>query len=121
MKVIVADHIINSIVENKVNFTKHPSNTSVNEQDLVELQCGISDSSTEILWQKDGALLGNSTRVRILAHGSLMIQEVQCNDAGSYLCFVRSSVTYHNDGSYICSSTNITSTEAILNVTCHGE
>ena len=117
----MADHLTNSIAENKITFTKHPSNMSVSEQDLVEFQCGISDSSTEILWQKDGALLENSTRVRIPAHGSLSIQEVRCNDAGSYQCYFVNNMTYRDDGSYTCNSTNVTSNVAVLNVTCNGE
>ena len=117
----VTDHLLNCIADDKITFIKHPSNMSVNEDDQVDLMCGISDSSLEIFWQKDGLLVANSSRVRILANGSLRIQEVQCNDTGSYQCYFVNNMTYHDDGSYTCNSTNVTSNVAVLNVTCHGE
>ncbi|XP_013412845.1 uncharacterized protein LOC106175409 [Lingula anatina] len=67
-----------------LEFKDKPLNMTVDVGSLHIFSCRVQGA--QIVWKKDGAPIGTSSRVRILRTGYLIIQAVAASDAGKYTC-----------------------------------
>uniref|UniRef100_V9GWB1 Cell adhesion molecule-related/down-regulated by oncogenes n=1 Tax=Ectopleura larynx TaxID=264052 RepID=V9GWB1_9CNID len=75
------------------SFIERPSNVDVIVGSIARFNCrGNGYPKPQILWIKNGQLIQNSDRFRILPTGDLEIRNVQIDDTGYYTCRVENIV-----------------------------
>ncbi|BFZ10462.1 hypothetical protein BsWGS_13501 [Bradybaena similaris] len=73
----------------ELHVTKFPSNVTVKEGQTAMFQCYVPDADV-MLWRKDGDIVSQGPRKRILVNNYLVISPVMETDAGRYTCAARS-------------------------------
>ncbi|CAG5136797.1 unnamed protein product, partial [Candidula unifasciata] len=72
-----------------LHVTKFPNNVTVKEGHTAMFQCYVPDADV-MLWRKDGDIVTQGPRKRILVNNYLVISPVMETDAGRYTCAARS-------------------------------
>uniref|UniRef100_A0A0B7AT12 Uncharacterized protein n=1 Tax=Arion vulgaris TaxID=1028688 RepID=A0A0B7AT12_9EUPU len=72
-----------------LHVTKSPSNITIREGQTAMFQCYVPDADV-LLWRKDGDIVSQGPRKRILVNNYLVINPVVETDAGQYTCAARS-------------------------------
>ncbi|KAH9592566.1 hypothetical protein MS3_00004447 [Schistosoma haematobium] len=63
------------------------------ESDTTRLRCEVSGDADSVIWLKDGNIISNSSRFRILDRGSsLVIKMAKAKDTGTYQCIAANPV-----------------------------
>ncbi|KAL9965967.1 hypothetical protein ACROYT_G029841 [Oculina patagonica] len=74
-----------------------PSILTVNENQTARFHCTATVSPADerkpvIVWRKDGTILRNGLKYRVLRDGELTIKHAQYNDSGAYECVARTNI-----------------------------
>ncbi|KAJ7318669.1 hypothetical protein OS493_037375 [Desmophyllum pertusum] len=70
-----------------------PSILTVNENQTARFHCAASgDPKPIIVWRKDGTVLRNGHKYRVLRDGELTVKHAQYNDRGVYECVARTNL-----------------------------